>query len=108
MRGLPRQAQIGYRTYRIRPLDPVSAEDCQGRTQRPLGLIQLDRRLPDQELAGALVHELVHDILDVHGLIEGPQQDEHLVGHLANGLCQAFADNPRLWLWIFQRLVRRH
>lgn len=100
--GLPSTIRIGFRTFSIVVADMHNLGECDHKR----GRIRLSNEHHCQaEAANTVLHEVLHAALEQWNVQE---RDDHerVVTTTANALCTVMVDNPRLWLWLVERLCR--
>jgi len=67
-----------------------------GQVIHPEDKILIDKRLSDQKQNNVLLHEVLHVILSVNGLLKGLSKEdkEHFIGRFSPLLHQFIKDNP--------------
>ena len=99
----PKRIRIGYRTLRVRFVNPSSAaldgrngSQCLGAQKTQPGEMFLATGQDPEEEANTMLHEVIHAVLKnaAHGGFEG---EERVVTAITAGLCQSMQDDPQLW-----------
>lgn len=71
-------------------------------------LISVAPNMSAQELANTFMHEVIHAIHHVYGLMRHPEDpqpsEEEYTNLTANGLCAFFQDNPQACAWWMKTL----
>lgn len=96
MSNLPRSIKIGPYDYAVVKLDKSDA----GRNYGAFASEDQEIRLRDSfkskhMLADTLLHEILHGIWFVHGIV-ARDGEERIIGQMATGLTQVLRDNPAL------------
>ena len=100
----PQKIKVGYRTYKVKKLDPISATDYFGRHSAGQGIIVLQRDADKEVAANTMLHELVHAINAVWHEGEEQEISEAQVAAQANGLQTIWRDNPTLFRWLHRKI----
>ena len=105
--SLPHSFQVGQQLWTIAPRHApmvMNEMETQGYTDCAVHRIYLEVPHPTDDLADALLHELLHaatdcasDITDIHGGMHGA------IWEIAEPLRQILADNPQLTQYVFQK-----
>lgn len=94
-RELPRELQIGYRTYRVDEVPGTPMGDAVGTHQWLAGVITVDSLQDQIEKANTVIHEVMHAYVRMHSLPVGDADSEEIIVRvLANAMCDLCRRNP--------------
>ena len=99
----PKRIRIGYRTLRVRFVNPSSAaldgrngSQCLGSQKTQPGEMWVATGQDLEEEANTVLHEVIHAVLK-NAAHDGFEGEERIVGAITAGLCQSMQDDPQLW-----------
>jgi len=93
---IPKQIKIGGLWYEVKTSDYMkSGPNCYGEIDSLDLTINIRNNIHEEMQKQALLHEIIHGILDNAGYDE---QDEKLVQAISYGLIQVITDNPYVFV----------
>ncbi len=104
-KGIPTKVRVGCFTYSVIIGSPEDheVEGTYGHMSSFMQHISLRPRMSAHQLANTFIHEVLHAIHYVYGLIKHPDEpqpsEEEYTTLSANGLCAFWQDNPEAMRW---------
>lgn len=105
---MPKKLRIGYSSYVVKVMDKDAAElvGVCGTSHAIKQVITITEDMVPQQVANTFLHEVIHAIHHMAGLMgrENPSEEEY-TNLTANGLCAFFQDNPEALDWMQMALA---
>lgn len=100
-RRMPRQVRIGCYTFQIEISERFDADAAGqwGHTNFVGNRIRLSPDMSRERLANTFIHECLHAMHHVYGLLGGEHSEEEYTTLDANALCAFYRDNPEAFAW---------
>ena len=99
--NIPNKVKVGGAIYTVEQSDNILAEDtqqCKGLVNHDMHIINICTSVQDvQGCEQTFLHELVHAIVNDHGIEFNCSNDESITEELAKGLHQVIIDNPDIF-----------
>ena len=108
-RDIPKKVKIGYIFYKIKAATEDYVETAKIAAELSVDKEQIlfDKKLSINQLVNALIHEVVHGIIDNWGIqFPNNEAEEIFTEAFANGWTTVFLDNQEFITWLNDELER--
>lgn len=114
---IPKKIKIGYAVYKLRHVSKKLNIDEAKRKGRNVDMGECDfsaqtlrvfGKQGDDEFANTVLHEILHALNEIHKIkFKNDKAEEEYVTRYADALLTLFKDNPKLLLWLHEKLGKQ-